>query len=55
MGEDVADEIEQKYQATLLKLENLEFKNMLSGEEDQLSAILEINAGAGGLSTGSRF
>lgn len=48
MGEDVADEIEQKYQATLLKLENLEFKNMLSGEEDQLSAILEINAGAGG-------
>jgi len=26
----------------------LEFKNMLSGEEDQLDAILEINAGAGG-------
>ena len=48
MGDDVGDEIETKYQSTLLKLENLEFKNMLSGEEDQLSAILEINAGAGG-------
>ncbi len=48
MGEDVGEEIETKYQSTILKLENLEFKNMLSGEEDQLSAILEINAGAGG-------
>jgi peptide chain release factor 2 len=48
MGEDIGDEIEAKYQSVLLKLENLEFKNMLSGEEDQLAAILEINAGAGG-------
>ena len=48
MGEDVDEEIETKYQGTLQKLENLEFKNMLSGEEDQLDAILEINAGAGG-------
>jgi peptide chain release factor 2 len=29
-------------------LEELEFKKMLSGEEDQLSAMLEINPGAGG-------
>ncbi len=29
-------------------VENLEFKRMLSGEEDQLSAVVEINAGAGG-------
>ncbi|GAB4395850.1 MAG: hypothetical protein OHK0053_07050 [Microscillaceae bacterium] len=29
-------------------LEDLEFKKMLSGEEDALSAILEINPGAGG-------
>lgn len=29
-------------------IEGLEFKRMLSGEEDQLSAILEINPGAGG-------
>jgi peptide chain release factor 2 len=28
--------------------EELEFKKMLSGEEDQLTAILEINPGAGG-------
>jgi peptide chain release factor 2 len=48
MGEDVGAEIEEKYQSTFEKLEDLEFKNMLSGEEDQLDAILEINAGAGG-------
>jgi len=48
MGEHVDDEIEEKYLATFQKLEDLEFKNMLSGEEDQLDAILEINAGAGG-------
>ena len=29
-------------------MEELEFKKMLSGEEDQLSAMLEINPGAGG-------
>lgn len=32
----------------LKELDNLEFKNMLSGEEDQLNAVLTINAGAGG-------
>lgn len=48
MGEDLDDEIASKYRETLLFLEDLEFKNMLSGEEDQLDAILEINAGAGG-------
>ena len=48
MGEDVDEEIETNYQKTLLLLEDLEFKNMLSGQEDQLDAILEINAGAGG-------
>jgi len=30
------------------QLEELEFKNMLSGEEDALSAVLQITAGAGG-------
>ena len=29
-------------------IEELEFKNMLSGEEDKLSAVLQITAGAGG-------
>lgn len=37
-------------EATKLRtaIEDLEFKKMLSGEEDQLSAMLEINPGAGG-------
>ncbi|MFY0643336.1 MAG: peptide chain release factor 2 [Bacteroidia bacterium] len=48
MGEDVDQEIENKYQDTLSKLEELEFKNMMKSEEDQLDATLEINAGAGG-------
>ena len=30
------------------KVENLEFKNMLSNEGDELSAVLQITAGAGG-------
>ena len=29
-------------------LENLEFKNMLSDEGDNLSAVIQITAGAGG-------
>lgn len=29
-------------------LDDLEFKNMLSGEEDNMTAVLEINSGAGG-------
>ncbi len=29
-------------------LENLEFRNMLSGKEDNLSCVLTVNAGAGG-------
>ncbi|WP_310393237.1 peptide chain release factor 2 [Hymenobacter sp.] len=36
------------YDATLKKVEQLEFKRMLSDEEDQLSAIIDINPGAGG-------
>lgn len=41
-------EIEAQYQRLLKETEELEFKNMLSGEEDQLSAIININSGAGG-------
>jgi peptide chain release factor 2 len=48
MGEPVEDEIDQKHQELLDLLEDLEFKNMLSGEEDSLSAVIEINPGAGG-------
>lgn len=42
------DELETQHQVVLKLLEDLEFKNMLSGKEDSLSAILTINAGAGG-------
>jgi len=41
-------EVEANYQKTLGTLENLEFKNMLSEEGDELPAILQITAGAGG-------
>ena len=47
-GEVTAEEIEQEYQKILILLDELEFKKMLSGEEDSLSAVIEINAGAGG-------
>lgn len=48
MGESTEEEVETEYKNVLKALEELEFKKMLSGEEDQMSAILEINPGAGG-------
>jgi peptide chain release factor 2 len=47
-GEATEQDAEEIFQATAQQLENLEFKNMLSGEEDQLGCVLQINAGAGG-------
>lgn len=47
-GEVESDEIESEYKKTLSAVEDLEFKKMLSHEEDQLSAMMEINPGAGG-------
>jgi len=41
-------EIDQAYEKCLKQVEELEFWNMLSGEEDKLPAIININAGAGG-------
>lgn len=41
-------ELDEAYQNTLLSLEEIEFRNMMSKEEDKLNAILTINAGAGG-------
>ena len=41
-------EINLKLEATISSIEDLEFKNMLSSEEDNLSAIMVINPGAGG-------
>ncbi len=43
-----AEELEISYQKALTAVEELEFKNMLSGEEDKLSAVLQVTAGAGG-------
>jgi peptide chain release factor 2 len=42
------EELEQQFQASAAAIEDLEFKNMLSAEEDNLSAVLQITAGAGG-------
>ncbi len=46
--EAAEEEVENQYSTTLALLENLEFKNMLSDEGDNLSAVLQITAGAGG-------
>lgn len=48
--EEEIEEIEvlDSYNNFLKKIEELELKNMLSSEEDQLDAVLQITAGAGG-------
>ena len=48
MGEATIPEVEQAFQYALKQTEALELKKMLSSEEDQLSAMLQINPGAGG-------
>lgn len=48
MGEVEDAEVDAQYDKTIEALEDLEFKNMMSDEEDQLNAVIEINAGAGG-------
>lgn len=47
-GEATEPEMRAEFDRAAQAVEQLEFKRMLSGEEDQLSAILEINPGAGG-------
>jgi peptide chain release factor 2 len=47
-GDVGRDELDREYVKTAKAVEELEFKKMLSREEDQLSAVLEINPGAGG-------
>ncbi len=47
-GDVGEDELELEYQKASKAVEELEFKKMLSKEEDQLSAVIEINPGAGG-------
>ena len=48
MGEDVEEDLNVQEKNILKALDDLEFKNMLSGEEDALHAVVEINPGAGG-------
>lgn len=47
-GEATEEETDQVYESIIQKLEDIEFRNMLSDEEDPLSAVLQITAGAGG-------
>jgi peptide chain release factor 2 len=48
VGEASTDEVVEQHKAALHALEELEFRNMLSNEGDNMSAVLEINSGAGG-------
>ena len=47
-GEASDEDVENQYEQTNKLLEDIEFKNMLSEEGDNLSAVLQITAGAGG-------
>jgi peptide chain release factor 2 len=47
-NEATEEEVEQSLKQTGKFFDDLEFRNMLSNEEDSLSAILQINSGAGG-------
>lgn len=47
-GEASDDELQKQYDLTFKLVEDLEFRNMLSEEGDNLSAVLQITAGAGG-------
>lgn len=47
-GDATEEDLDKQYLVTMGLLENLEFKKMLSHEEDRMGAILQINSGAGG-------
>lgn len=47
-GDASEAELKEQYNITVKRVEELEFKNMLSSEEDQLNAVMQITAGAGG-------
>jgi len=47
-GEATEEEVTSQYNAALTLIEELESKNMLRNDEDNLGAILKINSGAGG-------
>ena len=47
-GEASESDVEEATDVLVKDVEELEFKNMLSAEEDSLNAVLQITAGAGG-------
>jgi peptide chain release factor 2 len=47
-GEVSEAEVDEKYQEMLAILDDIEFRTTLDKQEDAMSCILEINAGAGG-------
>ena len=47
-GEATEEEVDKQYNNCIELIEDLEVRNMLQKEEDQLGAILKINSGAGG-------
>ncbi|HEY1006623.1 MAG TPA: peptide chain release factor 2 [Sphingobacteriaceae bacterium] len=47
-GDATEEDLDDQYKTALKALEELEFKNMLSSAEDQLFAVMQITAGAGG-------
>lgn len=47
-GEASEEDVEEAFEAATLAVEELEFKNMLSEEEDEMDCVMTINSGAGG-------
>lgn len=47
-GDATPDEMKEQYEKSLQLVEDLELKNMLGSKEDQLDAVMQITAGAGG-------
>jgi len=41
-------EVDEMYQIAMGLIDEMEFKSTITKQEDELNAILEINAGAGG-------
>lgn len=48
IGEVSEEEVTKQFDKALVAIEKLEFRNMLSDEGDELTAVLQITAGAGG-------
>ncbi len=48
MGEATDTELKEQYAKAMAATDDLEFRSTLNSKDDQLSAVLEINSGAGG-------